>query len=111
MEKAHVNPLLDTREYEVELEDGTHDSYYANSIAENLYSQCNAEGRKFNTVRDIIEHKTDGHALPKAEGYHVLGNHQQPKKTTAGWKINVKFTDGTMVWLPLKDVKESNPIE
>jgi hypothetical protein len=31
--------------------------------------------------------------------------------TTSGWKINVEFTDGTTAWLPLKDVKESNPIE
>ena len=34
--KAHANPLLDTREYIVELEDGTYDSYFANTIAENL---------------------------------------------------------------------------
>ncbi len=40
----HPNPLLDTREYEVELEDGTYDSYFANTIAENLWSQCNAKG-------------------------------------------------------------------
>ncbi len=42
--KAHTNPLLDTREYEVELEDGTYDSYFANTIAENLWSQCDVEG-------------------------------------------------------------------
>ncbi len=61
--KAHPNPLLDTREYIVEFEDGTFDSYFANTIAENLFSQCDAEGRQFNTIRDIIDHKTDGHAL------------------------------------------------
>ena len=33
------------------------------------------------------------------------------KRTTAGWKINVEFSDGTTDWLPLRDVKESNPIE
>ncbi len=32
------------------------------------------------------------------------------KRTTAGWKINVEFSDGTTDWLPLGDVKESNPI-
>ena len=40
----HPNPLLDTREYEVELEDGTYDSYFANTIAKNLWSQCDAKG-------------------------------------------------------------------
>ena len=63
------------------------------------------------TQLDIIGHKTDGHALTKADGYYAVGNHQQPKMTTAGWKIYVEFTDGTTAWLPLKDVKESNPIE
>ena len=109
--KAHANPLLDTREYEVQLEDGTYDSYFGNIITENLYSQCDAEGREFNTIRDIIGHKTDGHAIAKADGYYTVGSHQRPKKTTAGWKINVEFTDGVTAWLPLKDVKESNPIE
>ncbi len=47
----------------------------------------------------------------KADGHHVVGNHLEPKRTTAGWKINVEFTVGTMAWLPLKDVNESNPIE
>ena len=109
--KAHPNPLLDTREYEVQLEDGTYDSYFANIIAENLYSQCDAEGQEFNTVKAIIGHKTDGHALSKADGHYLVGNHQRPKKTTAGWKIQVEFVDGTTAWLPLKDVKESNPID
>jgi hypothetical protein len=82
--KAHANLLLDTWEYEVELEDGTYVSYFANTVAENLFSQCNAEGREFNTIRDIMGHKTDGHALTKADGYYPVGNHQQLKKTTAG---------------------------
>ena len=43
--RAHTNPLLDTREYEVELEDGTTDRYFANVIAENLWEMCDAEGR------------------------------------------------------------------
>ena len=42
--KAHSNPLLDTREYKVKLDDGTYDSYCANMIAENLWSHCDVEG-------------------------------------------------------------------
>jgi hypothetical protein len=38
------NPLLDTREYEVEFPDGTTQSYAANVIAKNLYSQVDEEG-------------------------------------------------------------------
>ena len=32
--KAHQNPLLITREYEVKLEDGSYDLYFTNMIAE-----------------------------------------------------------------------------
>ncbi len=29
----------------------------------------------------------------------------------AGWHIEVAFSNGMTAWLPLKDVKESNPIK
>ena len=74
--RAHPNPLLDTQEYKVQLEDGTYDSYFANIIAKNLYSQCNAEGREFNAIREIVGHKTDGHAIAKADGYTYVGGQQ-----------------------------------
>ena len=35
--QAHNNPLRDTREYEVELEDGTTDRYFSNVISDNVY--------------------------------------------------------------------------
>jgi hypothetical protein len=107
----HPNPLLDTREYEVELEDGTYDSYFANTIAENLWSQCDAEGRQFNIIQGIIGHKTDGHAITVSNGTYMVGGQERLKRTTAGWKINVEFSDGSTDWLPLRDVKESNPID
>ena len=74
------------------MEDGTYDFYFANMIAETLFAQCDAEGREFNTVRDIIGHNTNGHAIAKADGFYTVGSHQWPKKTTTRWKINVKFT-------------------
>ena len=73
--KAHPNPLLDTCEYEVQLEDGTYDSYFANTIVENIFSQCDAEGSEFNTIQDIIAHKTDGHAIIKSDG-NINDNHR-----------------------------------
>ena len=42
---AHRNPMLDTREYDIELEDGTMDRIFANKIAANIYSQVDDEGR------------------------------------------------------------------
>lgn len=109
--KAHPNPLLDTREYVVELQDGTYDSYFANTIAENLYTQCDTKGREFNVVRDILDHKTDSHALTQQDGYYMNNGQRRPKKTTAGWKLQVEFSDGSTDWISLKDLKKSNPIQ
>ena len=33
------------------------------------------------------------------------------RKTTVGWKFNIKWRYGTTKWVSLKDIKESNPIE
>ena len=67
--KAHTNPLLDTKEYKVELEDGTYDSYFANMIAKNLWLQCDAEGCEFQIFHEIIDHQKDKRALEIEDGY------------------------------------------
>jgi hypothetical protein len=41
--KRNANPILDTREYEVEFPDGATDVFTANIIAENLYAQVDEE--------------------------------------------------------------------
>jgi hypothetical protein len=33
------------------------------------------------------------------------------QKTTKGWQLLVSWKDGTTDWLPLKELKVSNPIE
>ncbi|GFH50450.1 Blackbeard [Chaetoceros tenuissimus] len=33
------------------------------------------------------------------------------KKTTRGWELLVEWKDGMMSWVPLKDLKNSNPVE
>ena len=43
----HRNPLIYTREYELEYDDRTHDTFFANVISENLYSRVNSEGHHF----------------------------------------------------------------
>jgi hypothetical protein len=45
--RANSNSMLDTRTYEIEFPDGGSDEYIANMIAENLYSQCDIEGRQY----------------------------------------------------------------
>jgi hypothetical protein len=67
--RANANPMLDTRTYEIEFPDGRSDEYTANVIAENIYAQCDIEGRQYNLMEGIIDHRTDGHAVSPAEMY------------------------------------------
>jgi hypothetical protein len=108
---ANSNPLLDTREYICEYPDGTLDTYHANTIAENLWSQCDSEGNEFMLYKEIIDHRKNDKAMSHDDGFIVENGVSKPKNTTAGWEILVEFTNGEIQWLPLKVVKESNPIE
>ena len=104
--------MLDSREYEVELEDGTTDKYFANIIAENLWTQCDDEGREFWVLKEITDHRKNARAMSKDDGYITKpGGLKVPKKTTVGWQLLAEWTDGTTQWLDLKDLKDSNPIE
>ena len=78
--RAHTNPLLDTREYEVELEDGTTDRYFANVIAENLWEMCDAKGRQQALFKEIIDHRKNARAIRTADGYETGPNGQLKPK-------------------------------
>ena len=62
--RAHANPLFDTREYEIEFIDGTHEKYQANIIAENMFAQVDSEGNQFLLLQEITDHKHDHSAIP-----------------------------------------------
>jgi hypothetical protein len=108
----HRNPMMDTREYELEYDDGTADRYFANVIAENLYSQVDSEGHQFLVIQEITEHHRDSTAIDVADGFTISKNgNKVPKKTTRGWKFLTSMKEGFSQWLSLVDLKESNPIE
>jgi len=102
----NLNPILDTREYEVVFPDGTTQSYSANVIAENLYSQVDAEGHSFSFFEDIIGHKRDDAAIP--DGGLPDG---EPCFTTKGWSFLVSWKDGTSSYVPLREMKNSFPVQ
>ena len=108
----HQSPMLDTRLYEVELSDGTIAEYYANVIAENMLSQVDSEGRQHLLMEEITDHKKSDAAIAKDDGWiETSGNQRRRKKTTKGWKLYVKWKDQSHDWIPLKDLKESYPVQ
>ncbi len=110
--RAHNNPLFDTREYDVEFADGSRERYQANIIAENMFAQVDSEGRQYQILDEIIDHCKDNTAVPISEGMIQGPNGEmKPKITTQGYKFLCSFKDGSMDWVKLKDLKESNGIE
>jgi hypothetical protein len=79
----HSNPILDTQEHQIEFPDGSTATYAANVIAENLCLQVDDEGRHFAILQEITDHKKDGSALSKEDGF-IENRHGQrrPKLTT-----------------------------
>ena len=110
--RRHENPFLDTRQYEVELSDGTTEEYYANTIAENLFSQVDSEGRQYLLMKEISDHRHDDTALSISEGWITLKSGRQVRKrTTRGWQLLVEWKEGGSDWIKLKELKESYPVE
>lgn len=103
--KSNTNPLLDTREYEVEFADGTIDYLSANIIAESMYSQVDSEGREQMLLDAIIDHRFDGNALSKDDAI-IPGTNRQ-RRTTKGCQLLVSWKDGSTDWIPLADMKDS----
>jgi hypothetical protein len=109
--RANANSMLDTRTYEIEFPDGCSDEYTANVIAENMYAQCDIEGRQYTILEGVIDHRTDGHAFAPADMYIKHGSNKKVRKTTKGWHLCAEWKDGTTSWERLADLKESSPIE
>ena len=111
--KAHANPILDTRTYEVEFPDGQTAEFAANVIAESMYTQCDTEGNQYLLMKSIIDHRKDDDAIGKEDMYiqsNPKGN-KHLRKTTKGWKLCAEWKDGSTSWARLADLKESNPNE
>ena len=87
--------------------------YSANLFAESIYSQVDDEGHQFLLLKEIIDHDADATAVRNNDKYHITNETVNPKleRTTKGWKLLVLWKDGMSTWIPLKDLKESNPVQ
>ena len=66
---SNPNPIFDTCQYIIEFPDGAEKEYIANTIAENVYSQCNPDGEQYLILKSIVDHKQTSKALVKGEEY------------------------------------------
>jgi hypothetical protein len=71
---ANKNPLLDTREDEVEFLDGHKELLSANLIAQHLFSQVDKEGHRHVLLYDIVNFCRNDTAIDKANAFVTMQN-------------------------------------
>ena len=96
------NPLLDTREYEVEFIDGSTEAYTANIVTEVMYSQVDEEGNSHVMLNEIIDHRKNKAAVSHDDAYvPSRSGHISQRRMTKGWEMNVLWKDGMSDWVSL----------
>ena len=110
--KAHRNPHLDTRRYEVEFVDGHSEILSTNIIAENLFYQVDEEGYHQKMLLEISDHRVLKDAISKDKGtFYTDRGLERKVRTTKGWELYVTWKDGPGDWISLKDLKNCYPLE
>ena len=106
------NPILNSLVYDVEFPDGVVKQYAANVIAENVLSQVDNSGFHTQALDRISMHERLGNAVSHKDAYITTKRGvRKLRQTTIGWRFLCEWKDGSSSWVPLKSLKESNPVE
>ena len=108
--KAHAtgNPLLDSRQYEVEYDNGDTEIIAANILAENILGQVDKHGFWELLMDEIVDHRQNSDAIPKEKGTFITtSGTTRLVHTTCGWDFYMRWKNGSHTWITLKDLKES----
>ncbi len=109
--RANDNPILDTRSYIVDFDDGNQTELTANMIAESLYSQCDPDGNQYVLLEEIVNHQRLPAAIKLSDQKIVHADGKYLKRSTVGWQLCCQWRDGSTSWENLADLKDSHPIE
>ncbi len=60
---------------------------------------------------EISDHRKNDTAVCIDDKYTHHGSNKVIRRTTQGWFLQVQWKDGTSSWEPLRNLKESNPVE
>ena len=81
---ANSNPIMDTRIYEVIFPDGEVAEYTANVIAENMWAQCDLDGKEHLLMESVVNYKSDRHTVKFADRFVTSNGKWHLCKTTKG---------------------------
>ena len=89
--RANANPILDTRSYEVEFEDGDVSELTANTIAESMYAMCDEDGHQILIFDEICDYRRSTTALQRDEQLFTDSRgKRQMVKSVKGWQLCVQ---------------------
>ena len=77
-----------------------------------MLSQVDFEVNHYQLLTEVTYHKIDNSTITKAGSFikSSNGNLHQKRKTRV-WKLLVEWKDGSVHWVTLEDLKQSNPFE
>ena len=108
--RAHNNPILDTRMYNVEFEDGDVAELTANAIAISMYTQCDPDGNQYLLFDSFVGHRKDDTALTiDQQSKTEPSGRVRRRKTTKGWQMCCQWKDGSTSWEELNSLRNSYP--
>ena len=98
--------------FEVEYLDGFTKKITANIISDNMLSQVDSEGHHYQVLTEVTYHKINKSVTTNVNGFiDSINNKINHKQTTRSCKILVEQKYGSVDWVPLEDLKKSNPVE
>ena len=65
---ANPNPILESREYEVQFSDGSYSNYATNVLIENVHAKVDDHGRTETKMKGISNHRVNDIAISKSNG-------------------------------------------
>ena len=86
--------------------------YADNMIAESVHNEVDKDRRKFQLMDKIIDLQETPDAVDDINDFIVTAKGSKKRRiTTKGWNFHFHWEDGSSTWIPLKDIKESYPIQ
>ena len=78
-----------------------------------MLTQVDSDGFSTTLMDAIVDYEKDeATAIPMEHKRMITHRGQQRlRKITVGWKLLICWKDGSEAWVPLKDMKESHPVE
>ena len=92
--------------------DGHFERYSTNVLSEALNETMDHDGYDKSYISEICGYRKDmKHAITKENGFVKSHNGRNvPVITTKGWKVNVRWLNGSTNWIPLNVFKNSQPL-